>query len=116
MPGLNLLSWREQAREEKKKQFFTLVGVSAALAAAGVFGAHYYMQSSIEHQEERNQYLTTEIAQLDKQIKEIAKRERKAAKEAQSQNNTESPAEQNAEQNTEQDAAGSQGTQAEQQS
>ena len=73
MPGLNLLSWREQAREEKKKQFFTLVGVSAALAAAGVFGAHYYMQSSIEHQEERNQYLTTEIAALDKQIKEIEK-------------------------------------------
>ena len=51
-----------------------------------------------------------------REIKEIAKRERKAAKEAQSQNNTESPAEQNAEQNTEQDAAGSQGTQAEQQS
>ena len=40
----------------------------------------------------------------------------KATKEAQSQNNTESPAEQNAEQNTEQGAAGSQGTQAEQQS
>ena len=51
-----------------------------------------------------------------REIKEIAKRERKAAKEAQSQNNTESPAEQNAEQNTEQGAAGSQGTQAEQQS
>ena len=51
-----------------------------------------------------------------REIKEIAKRERKAAKEAQSQNNTESPAEQNAEQNTEQDTAGSQGTQAEQQS
>ena len=71
MAGLNLLPWREKAREEKKKQFFTLVGGSVALAAAAVFGAHQYMQYAIEHQEQRNQYLTTQIAELDKQIKEI---------------------------------------------
>jgi len=71
MAGLNLLPWREKAREEKKKQFFTLAGASAVMAAAGVFGAHQYMQSSMEYQEQRNQFLTTEIAQLDKQIKEI---------------------------------------------
>jgi type IV pilus assembly protein PilN len=71
MAGLNLLPWREKAREEKKKQFFALVGGSAALAAAAVFGAHQYMQYAIEHQEQRNQYLTTQIAELDKQIKEI---------------------------------------------
>ncbi len=71
MAGLNLLPWREKAREEKKKQFFTLVGGSAALAAAAVFGAHQYMQYAIEYQEQRNQYLTTQIAELDKQIKEI---------------------------------------------
>ncbi|MGB3918937.1 MAG: PilN domain-containing protein, partial [Thiothrix litoralis] len=73
MAGLNLLSWREKAREEKKKQFFTLVGVSAALATVAVFGAHQFMLSSIENQEQRNQFLTTEIAALDKQIKEIEK-------------------------------------------
>ncbi|UJS23691.1 PilN domain-containing protein [Thiothrix winogradskyi] len=71
MAGLNLLPWREKAREEKKKQFFSLVGGSAALAAAAVFGAHQYMQYAIEHQEQRNQYLSTQIAELDKQIKEI---------------------------------------------
>lgn len=71
MAGLNLLPWREKAREEKKKQFFTLVGGSAALAAAAVFGAHQYMQYAIEYQEQRNQYLTTQITELDKQIKEI---------------------------------------------
>lgn len=71
MAGLNLLPWREKAREEKKKQFFTLAGASAVMAAVGVFGAHQYMQSSMEYQEQRNQFLTTEIAQLDKQIKEI---------------------------------------------
>ncbi|MEB4593287.1 PilN domain-containing protein [Candidatus Thiothrix sp. Deng01] len=71
MAGLNLLPWREKAREEKKKQFFTLVGISAALAAVGVFAAHLLMQNSMDYQNERNQLLTNEITQLDKQIKEI---------------------------------------------
>ncbi|OQX10218.1 MAG: pilus assembly protein PilN [Thiothrix lacustris] len=71
MAGLNLLPWREKAREENKKQFFVLVGGSLLLAAAAVFGAHQYMQYAIEHQEQRNQYLSTQIAELDKQIKEI---------------------------------------------
>ncbi|MDQ5769241.1 PilN domain-containing protein [Thiothrix subterranea] len=71
MAGLNLLPWREKAREENKKQFFALVGGSVLLAAAAVFGAHQYMQYAIEHQEQRNQYLSTQIAELDKQIKEI---------------------------------------------
>ncbi len=71
MAGLNLLPWREKAREEKKKQFFGLAGASALLAAAGVFGAQQYVQASIENQDQRNAFLTQEIAQLDKQIKEI---------------------------------------------
>lgn len=71
MAGLNLLPWREKAREEKKKQFFTLTGISAALAAIGVFAAHQLMQGTMDYQSGRNQFLTTEIAQLDKQIKEI---------------------------------------------
>ncbi|EIJ33975.1 PilN domain-containing protein [Thiothrix nivea] len=71
MAGLNLLPWREKAREQKKKQFFTLVGMSVALAAAGVLVAHQLMLLTMEHQQDRNQLLTSEIAQLDKQIKEI---------------------------------------------
>lgn len=71
MAGLNLLPWREKAREAKKKQFFAIVGGSAFLAAAAVFGAHQFMQYTIEHQAQRNQYLSTHIAELDKQIKEI---------------------------------------------
>lgn len=71
MAGLNLLPWREQAREEKKKQFFTLLGLAAGGAAVGVFLAHMYMQSTIDFQDQRNQKLTSEIASLGKQIKEI---------------------------------------------
>lgn len=73
MHGLNLLPWREKAREQKKKQFFVLMGFTAALAAAMVFLGHTYMQSSIEHQEQRNAYLKNEIQTLDKQIARIKK-------------------------------------------
>lgn len=71
MAGLNLLPWREKAREAQKKQFMTLLGGSALLAVVGVLGAYQFMQMAIEHQNSRNQRLNDEIAQLDKQIKEI---------------------------------------------
>lgn len=71
MAGLNLLPWREKAREQKKKQFFTMVGASIGLAALFTFLGHLYMRSSIDDQEQRNQILKTEISQLDKQIEQI---------------------------------------------
>lgn len=71
MAGLNLLPWREQARAAQKKQFMTLLGSSALLAVIGVLGAYQFMQMAIEYQNSRNQRLNDEIAQLDKQIKEI---------------------------------------------
>lgn len=71
MAGLNLLPWREKEREEKKKQFFMLLGMASLAGVAGVFLAHLYMQSSIEHQKARNQYLKKTISELDQQIKEI---------------------------------------------
>lgn len=73
MDGLNLLPWRDKAREQKKKQFFALMGFTAALGAAMVFLGHTYMQSSIEHQERRNSYLQNEIKVLDKHIARIKK-------------------------------------------
>lgn len=71
MAGLNLLPWREKEREQKKKQFFSLIGVFAAVAALMVFLVHTYMQSALEYQDQRNARLNTEIAQLDKQIEQI---------------------------------------------
>lgn len=71
MAGLNLLPWREKEREVKKKQFFTLVGATFAGAAGAVLAGHFYMQSLLEHQQNRNQVLQNEITALDEQIKEI---------------------------------------------
>ncbi|MEZ5449701.1 MAG: PilN domain-containing protein [Thiolinea sp.] len=73
MTGLNLLPWRDKAREQKKKQFFALLGFAALLAAVLVFLGHSYMRSAIEYQQQRNQYLQNEIAVLDKRIERIKK-------------------------------------------
>ena len=73
MPGLNLLPWRDKAREQKKKQFFALLASTVALAGLVVFAVHSYMRSEIDHQQERNRYLQSEIAILDQRIAAIKK-------------------------------------------
>ena len=73
MAGLNLLPWRDKERELKKKQFFALLGASVALAGLIVFAGHTYMRNAVSYQESRNQLLTDEIANLDKQIEQIKK-------------------------------------------
>jgi type IV pilus assembly protein PilN len=71
MPRINLLPWREQQRTERKMAF--TVGIAAAaVGALVVAGAGYlFFNSLIEAQQQRNQLLTREIAELDKKIEEI---------------------------------------------
>ena len=71
MPRINLLPWRESDRKRKRQEFI-FAGVGAlALAAVIGLGIDWQLQSAIDHQNERNQLLKNEIAQLDKQITEI---------------------------------------------
>lgn len=71
MPRINLLPWREELRQKRKKDFLTaIVGavlVGGLLAYAGKLG----VQAQIRAQEGRNNILETEIAELDMQIAEI---------------------------------------------
>jgi len=68
---INLLPWREELRQEQKKQFITMAVMSALLALA-VWGLiHFQMQSKIDYQLSRNNYMTNEIKKLDEEIKEI---------------------------------------------
>lgn len=71
MPRINLIPWREAERKRKRQEFG--VGVLGALVAAGAiaFLVSLQMGAAIDNQNERNQYLNDEIAQLDKQITEI---------------------------------------------
>jgi type IV pilus assembly protein PilN len=71
MAKINLLPWREQRREQQRKEFLAVLG---AVAAAGVLVAligHLLINGQIDYQNERNQYLKTHIAALDKQVAEI---------------------------------------------
>ncbi|NVK23020.1 MAG: PilN domain-containing protein [Kangiellaceae bacterium] len=71
MANINLLDWREELRQERQKEFFITLGLMAILAALIWFLVHTVMASRIENQQNRNNYLQTEIRQLDRQIKEI---------------------------------------------
>lgn len=71
MAKINLLPWREELRKKKKKDFFTLMGVSAFLTFVAFVGVHFHIQGKQEYQTQRNQILTQEIESLDKKLGEI---------------------------------------------
>ena len=69
---INLLPHREERRKRKKVAFFAGLGVAAA-AGLGIVGLWYVVvQQMTSAQQERNQFLTAEIAKLEVQIKDIA--------------------------------------------
>src|SRR5512134_143945 len=71
MPRINLLPWREAERKRTRQEFFLSIGAALATAALVTLLGRWQMSAAIEHQNERNQVLTEEIAELDKQIQEI---------------------------------------------
>lgn len=73
MARINLLPWRATRRQEQQREFFTLVGLAAALCAVVVLMTHFEINGRTDHQERRNQYLTNEIKILDDKIREIKK-------------------------------------------
>lgn len=71
MSNINLLPWRESAKERQKKGFFTLLGVCAAFSVVAVVAVNQYVSHRIDIQNQRNQFLQNEIAMLDSQIGQI---------------------------------------------
>jgi len=71
MARINLLPWREEYRQEKKKEFVTqLIGVCILAALISWVWIHS-VNSAIENQQGRNNLLAGEIKLLDTQVKEI---------------------------------------------
>ncbi len=68
---INLLPWREELRQEQKKQFLMMVVMTIILSAAIVGLIHFQMQAKIDYQLQRNTFLSQEISKLDKEIEEI---------------------------------------------
>ncbi|RIK90529.1 MAG: fimbrial assembly protein [Burkholderiales bacterium] len=72
MPRINLLPHREMRRERRKKDFVVLGVLTAILAALGCLLVALAIDNRIEEQRARNDFIRTENAKLDEQIKEIA--------------------------------------------
>jgi type IV pilus assembly protein PilN len=68
---INLLPWREELRQEQKKQFAVMAVLTMILAAAIVGLIHIQMVGKIDYQLSRNSFVSNEISKLDDQIAEI---------------------------------------------
>ena len=69
---INLLPWREELRQEQKKQFALMAVMTCVLAAAIVGLIHFQMQAKIDYQLSRNSFMTSQITKVDEEIKEIS--------------------------------------------
>lgn len=77
MAKINLLPWREERRQELKKEFLTVLFGVAVLGGALVLLGHMMMDGAISEQQSRNAYLQKNIDELDAQVKEIHALEKK---------------------------------------
>lgn len=69
---INLLPYREEKRKRRKTAFFVGLGGAALAGALVIVSAYLLLEYLTAEQQRRNQYLSTEIARLDTQIKDIA--------------------------------------------
>lgn len=68
---INLLDWRQELRDSRKKQFLSLLGLGAIASAALVVLGFLIASEAVDHQKARNDYLRQQIAETEKKIKEI---------------------------------------------
>lgn len=71
MTRINLLPWREEARQRRRKEFAAAGGLALVFTLLLAVLVHLQIEGRIGDQLARNQLLEGEIAQLDRQIKEI---------------------------------------------
>lgn len=71
MAKINLLPWRQELRKEQQRQFLTIMGLSVVLVILGLLAVHLQYARMIGVQESRNNYLKRQIAEVEKQIREI---------------------------------------------
>jgi type IV pilus assembly protein PilN len=73
MARINLLPHREERRKRARQHFFVIAGGTALVGALIVVAMHGFYAAKIDTQVERNRFLKSEIAKLDKEIAEINK-------------------------------------------
>lgn len=77
MAQINLLPWRDERRQEQRKEFLTVLALVLALGVGLVLLADRVVNGQIDYQKSRNNYLTENIKELDKMVAEIKDLQRK---------------------------------------
>jgi type IV pilus assembly protein PilN len=75
--GINLLPWRSARRKRQQRQFILTLGGMLGVTLLVMVVVHINIAQRIAHQEQRNQFLTSELAVMDQKIKEIQDLEKK---------------------------------------
>lgn len=71
MANINLLPWREERRELRKKQFIVFSVVSALLAMVAVAMLWMFYNHKLDDQEQANQLIISSNQNLDQQLKSL---------------------------------------------
>lgn len=71
MAHINLLPWRERLREERRREFLTIMVGFVIIAGGLIFLVDRHFTGEINMQQARNDFIRAEIALLDAQVAEI---------------------------------------------
>ncbi|XZG70317.1 PilN domain-containing protein [Chitinibacteraceae bacterium HSL-7] len=71
MIRINLLPHREQKRLARQRRYLATLAIVTGVAVATVVAGMLFLDARIENQNDRNQFLSDEIAKLDRDIAEI---------------------------------------------
>lgn len=79
MARINLLPWRQERRQLRQKEFYSMLGLAVAVALLVSFLIVMYYSGQIEGQQNRNSFLRQQIVLVEEQIKQIEELDRKKA-------------------------------------
>ena len=72
MTTINLLPWREESREQRRRAFLGKLFAAALIGIVLVFIWISVAKARLENQHSRNSYLQSNIAEMDKKVAEIS--------------------------------------------
>lgn len=71
MAKINLLPWRDELREQRKKQFIYISILIAVLAVSAVFVSWFILNQKLSDQEQANQLIVSSNQSLDVELKTL---------------------------------------------
>lgn len=71
MHRINLLDWRSERRERRKRQFLLALGCGVLAGAVVVGISNHFVNAAIQHQDARNHYLRRQIDIANTQLRQI---------------------------------------------